>query len=82
MSITNCRSAEPLYIVALHNHPKAETLFKNWAREQRLDHVHVQGHRMMLHDQPSFERFRITWNHGFGMITVWDSWMRRHIYLD
>jgi hypothetical protein len=37
---------------------------------------------MMLHDQRAFEQFRVTWAHNMNSITVWDTWMRRHIYLD
>jgi hypothetical protein len=34
----------------------------------------------MLHDQAAFEKFRLTWSSV--EVTVWDTWNRRHIYLD
>jgi hypothetical protein len=37
---------------------------------------------MMLHAQSAFDNFLITWSHGMSLITVWDTWNRRHIYLD
>jgi hypothetical protein len=37
---------------------------------------------MMLHDQRGFEQFRVTWKHDVDHITIWDTWNRRHIYLD
>jgi hypothetical protein len=35
-----------------------------------------------LHAQPAFDTFLVTWNHSISLITVWDTWNRRHIYLD
>jgi len=37
---------------------------------------------MMLHDQRAFEQFRVTWTHSIDAITIWDTWLKRHIYLD
>lgn len=81
MTIPSYRAVEPLYIVILRNTAQAETLFKAWAKTNRIEHAHVSGNRMMLHDQSSFERFRVTWEHSFDLVTVWDTWNRRHIYL-
>ena len=82
MTITSCRSAEPLYILTLRNNPQAETLFKNWIRGNNIEHAVVAGNRMMLHDQRGFERFVVTWSHSVNTLTIWDTWLRRHIYLD
>jgi hypothetical protein len=35
----------------------------------------------MIHHQGAFERFLITWNHAWDLVTVWDTWNRRHIYI-
>jgi hypothetical protein len=51
-------------------------------RDHRVEHVHISGNRMMLHAQSAFDNFLITWSHGMSLITVWDTWNRRHIYLD
>ena len=80
MSITNFRTAEPLYIVILRNQ-QAENLLKNWVREHKVEHVLVTGNRMMVHHQQAFENFRITWSHNWDLVTVWDTWNRRHIYI-
>jgi hypothetical protein len=37
---------------------------------------------MMLHHQQAFDRFLVTWSHEWDAITVWDTWNRRHIYVD
>jgi hypothetical protein len=29
-----------------------------------------------------FEQFKLTWSHDVSNITIWDTWLRRHIYLD
>ena len=82
MTISSYRAVEPLYIVILRNTNQAEQLLRAWLKEHRVDHASVTGNRMMLHDQQAFEKFRVTWVHGMNTVTVWDTWMRRHIYLD
>ncbi len=80
MSITNFRTAEPLYIVILRNQ-QAETLLKAWIREHKIEHANVSGNKMMLHHQGAFDRFLISWTHNWDLVTVWDTWNRRHIYM-
>jgi hypothetical protein len=82
MTIPNYRAVEPLYIVILRNSDKAESLFKTWIKENRIDNANTSGNRMMLHDQRAFEKFRITWTHGLNSISIWDTWQKKHIYLD
>jgi hypothetical protein len=80
MSITNFRAAEPLYIVILRNQ-QAENLLRSWVRENKVEHASVTGNRMMLHHQQAFENFRLTWAHDWDLVTVWDTWNKRHIYI-
>ena len=82
MSNNAYRAVEPLYIVIFRNNPKAESLLRSWIRDHRIEHAHVTGNKMMLHDQGGFEQFRITWSHDWASITVWDNWQKRHVYLD
>ena len=82
MTIPNYRAVEPLYIVILRNNNQAESLFRTWIKENRIEHANISGNRMMLHDQRAFEQFCVTWAHNFNCVTVWDTWMKRHIYLD
>jgi len=71
-----------MYIVSMRNNPHADAMFKTWIREHRVEHAVVQHNRLMLHDQPGFERFRITWTHSLDHLAIWDTWAKRHIYLD
>ena len=80
MSITNFRTAEPLYIVILRNQ-QAENLLKSWIKENRIEHASVSGNKMMIHHQGVFHKFMLTWQHNWDLVTVWDSWNRRHIYI-
>lgn len=82
MTITSYRAVEPLYIIILRNNNQAESLFRNWIRDNKVEHANVNGNRMMLHDQRSLEQFRVSWNHSLSTIMVWDTWNRRHIYFD
>jgi hypothetical protein len=81
MSIPTYRAVEPLYIVMLRN-TQAEPMFKTWIRKNQIEHATVTGNKMMLHHQQAFDRFLVTWTHEWNMITVWDTWNRRHIYVD
>ena len=82
MTIPNYRAVEPLFIVTLRNNSQAEQLFKTWIKEHRIEHANVTGNKMMLHDRRSFDQFLVTWAHTFASITIWDTWLRRHVYLD
>lgn len=80
MHITKSRTAEPLYIVILRNQ-QAESLLKSWIKENRVDHANVLGNKMMIHHQNAFDCFLMTWSHNWDLVTVWDTWNRRHIYV-
>jgi hypothetical protein len=82
MSIASYRAVEPLYIIILHNQKQAESVFRSWIRDNKIDHAHATGNRMMLHEQRAFEQFKLTWSHDISNLTIWDTWLRRHIYLD
>lgn len=81
MSIPTYRAVEPLYIVMLRN-GQAEPMFKNWIRNNQIEHAVVNNNRMMLYHQQAFDRFVVTWSHDWSAVTVWDTWNRRHIYMD
>jgi hypothetical protein len=66
----------------LRNNTQAEPMFKTWIRKNQIEHATVAGNKMMLHHQQAFDRFLVTWTHEWAMITVWDTWNRRHIYVD
>ena len=80
MSLPSYRAAEPLYVVILRNQ-QAENLLRTWIREHKVDHAVVTGNRMMIHHQSVFDRFLISWSHPWDLVTVWDTWNRRHIYI-
>lgn len=81
MSLPSYRAVEPLYIVILRNNPQAEAKFKSWIKDHRVEHVAVQGNRMMMHHQQAFDRFMITWRDNWDNVTIWDTWNRKHIYM-
>lgn len=82
MSGTSHRAVDPLYILIMRNNPGAETAFRTWIQTNRIENATVSGPRMMLHDQRSFEMFKVTWTGNINNITIWDTWSKRHIYLD
>jgi len=74
------RQGEALYIIILRD-PQAQNLLKAWAAKHKQD-VHVSNNRMSLYSQHSLNQFQVTWTYSWSNITVWDSWNKRHIYLD
>ena len=82
MSLPSFRSAEPLYIITLRNHPQAEMQLKTWIRENRIEHASVSGDKMMLHHQQALASFVVSWTANIDQVMIWDTWNRRHIYLN
>ena len=82
MSLPSYRAVEPLYIIFFRNNPQAETKFRSWIKEHRVEHAVVQGNKMMLHHQQALDRFMVTWRDNWDTITIWDTWNRQHIYVD
>ena len=80
MTISCFRTAEPLYIVTLRGNTQADSVFRTWQQQNSVANVVIQNQRLLIHDQNSFEKFRMTWS--LGEVMVWDTWNRRHIYLD
>lgn len=74
------RQGEALYIIILRD-PQAQHLLKTWASKNKQD-VHVSNNRMSLYSQHSLNQFQVTWTNSWTNITVWDSWNKRHVYLD
>ena len=77
---TNSKHIEALYIIILRD-PQANTLLKSWATKNKQE-VHLANNRMSLYSQNSLNLFQVTWSNSWGNVTIWDTWNRRHIYLD
>ena len=80
MSSYNSKQGDALYVIIIRD-SQANTLLKNWASKNHQD-VHLANNKMSLYSQNSLNLFQVTWNGGWGNVTIWDTWNRRHIYLD
>lgn len=78
MTISNFRATEPLYLVIIRDR-NAEQLLKDWARASNAQ-VKIEGNRMHLFEQRTFDLFQMNWTGGWTTVTIWDCWNRRHIY--
>lgn len=78
MTISNFRATEPLYLVIIRDR-NAEQLLKDWARSANAQ-VKIEGNRMQLFEQRTFDLFQMNWNGEWNTVTIWDCWNRRHIY--
>jgi hypothetical protein len=82
MTIPTYRAVEPLYIVIVRHNNQAEEHLKNWVRNHRVEYASVNGNRLMLHHQQAFDRFLVSWTHSWESVTIWDTWNRRHIWIN
>jgi hypothetical protein len=80
MSSYNTKQGEALYIIILRD-PRANEILKTWATQNKQE-VHLANNKMSLYSQNSFDLFQVTWTGTWHNLTIWDSWNRRHIYLD
>ncbi len=80
MSTYNSKSGEALYVIILRD-SQANALLKTWATKNRQD-VHLANNKMSLYSQNSLSLFQVTWTGSWENVTIWDTWNRRHIYLD
>lgn len=81
MTASDYRATDALYLI-IFKHNQAERLWRDWIRDNRVDHVTVSGNRVSLHSAYAFDKFKLTWGHGFERVMIWDTWRRCHIYLD
>jgi hypothetical protein len=79
MSTHVYRSAEPLYMIVVHS-PNAEKLLRAWGKSAHNAQVSIEGNRMRIYEQRSYELFRVQWEHNWDQVVIWDCWNRRHIY--
>jgi len=80
MTISNFRATEPLYIIIVRE-KNAESMLRDWAKNNSVS-VTIEGNRMKIFDQRSFDFFHMTWDGSWQTVTIWDTWNRRHIYKD
>jgi hypothetical protein len=80
MSTYNSKQGEALYVIIIRD-SQANALLKSWAARTRQD-VHLANNKMSLYSQNSLNLFQVTWTNGWDNVTIWDTWNRRHIYLD
>ena len=74
------REREALYIIIVKDNA-AEHKLRAWAKSSPHNACYVEGNRLKLFDDQSFNRFRITWQHEWTHIIIWDTWNRRHLEL-
>jgi len=79
MTIPVYRAAEALYIVIVRDRD-AERLLRDWARHAKLQ-VTIENNRMKLYEDRSLNLFTVTWLHDWENVVIWDSWNKRHIYI-
>jgi len=80
MTIPVYRATEALYLVIVRDRD-AERLLKEWARSNNSQ-VSIENNRMRLFEDRSLNLFTVTWTHSWDLVTIWDCWNKRHIYLD
>jgi|LakMenEpi03Aug12_release.lakeMendotaPanAssembly.Ray.scaffolds.fasta_scaffold612801_3 hypothetical protein len=78
MSTISARSVEPLYIIIVRE-KNGQQLLQQWAKTQSVN-VSIDTNRMKVFDARAFHLFQLNWAHSWENVTIWDCWLRRHIY--
>lgn len=79
MSSTNHRALEALYIVFLRE-KNAEQMLRDWAKEHKVQAA-IESNRMKLFDRRGLDLLMLYWAHDWDNVTIWDTWHKRHIYI-
>jgi hypothetical protein len=57
----------------------AERLLRQWAQSSQSQ-VTVEGNRMKIFEQRSYNLFQMQWPHNWENVVIWDCWNKRHIH--
>ena len=81
MAKYNKTESEALYIVVLHE-SQGEQRLRDWQKRNPTASASITDGRMRLFDQRSLSLFQVSWRGSWDQITIWDTWSRRHIFIE
>jgi len=80
MSVSVFRNADALYIIILRD-PDAKSILQKWAASNRHAQAKVEDNKLHIYDHNTFNLFFLTWKNGWDNILIWDTYLKRHVYI-
>jgi hypothetical protein len=80
MSVSAYKNCEVLYIIIFRN-PDAKIFFQKWLNANRHAQARIDDNRLHIYDHNTFNSFSVSWANGWDQILVWDTFLKRHIYM-
>jgi hypothetical protein len=80
MSVFVFKNGDALYTIIFRN-PDAKSLLHKWSATNRHAQVKVEDNKLHIYDHNTFNLFLITWKNGWDNILIWDTYLKRHIYI-
>jgi hypothetical protein len=80
MSVSVFKNGDALYIVIFRD-PNAKTLLQKWLTANRHAQAKVEDNKLHIYDNNTFNLFCITWKNDWNNILIWDTYLKRHIYI-
>jgi hypothetical protein len=80
MSVSVFKNGDSLYIVIFRD-TNAKTLLQKWVTSNRHAQAKVEDNKLYIYDHNTFNLFGITWKNGWDNILIWDTYLKRHIYI-
>jgi len=74
------KNGDALYIIILRD-PNAKSLLQKWAISNRHAQVKVEDNKLHIYDHNTFNLFFLTWKNGWDNILIWDTYLKRHVYI-
>jgi hypothetical protein len=79
MTLPIYRSSEPLYTIIVRD-TNAKNVLTKWAACSKSVQARVEDNRLHVYDHNTLNLFVATWVWSWHNVTVWDVWLKRHIY--
>ncbi len=80
MSVSVFKNGDALYIIIFRD-TDAKTLLQKWLTSNRHAQAKVEDNKLHIYDHNTFNLFAITWKNDWDNILIWDTYLKRHIYI-
>ena len=80
MSVSVFKNGDALYTIIFRD-PNAKTLLQKWLTSNRHAQAKVEDNKLHIYDHNTFNLFCITWKNDWNNILIWDTYLKRHIYI-
>ena len=73
-------NSQSVYVITCRDRDANRNL-QAWLRSSSHNRARVEANRLYIFDENTWQRFCMSWPHGFRNLHAWDNWNRRSIDL-